>query len=224
MIKELWITRKCNSYIYISIIFKLILLFKFFFWVRCINFFLLFKNSIRLSSHFESIINSSIGPVEFINPSIFPSLFICIVFFFLLPSAFTFRFFSFSFLPSLSVSSPFPFPSQYLLNILHNISWISFNRLSFSLLSVKAVLLQKFAFPCLLTFLSIHCFASVWSCSSSTGKNIPYSWSFYNLVNFFCCVEFYSQIRDIIQASESRRLVIVRTSALSLRLINLFLN
>jgi hypothetical protein len=89
---------------------------------------------------------------------------------------------------------------------------------------VKAVLLQKFAFPCLLTFVSIHCFASVWSCSSSTGKNIPYSWSFYNLVNFFCCVEFYSQIRDIIQASESRRLVIVRTSALSLRLINLFLN
>jgi len=63
--------------------------------------------------------------------------------------------------------------SRYLFAIsLHDISSISFNRLNFSLLSVKAVLLKKFAFPCLLTLCSIYCSASVWLCYSSTGIQI----------------------------------------------------
>jgi len=139
-------------YIYL-IIFKLILLFKFFFWVRCINFFLLFKNSIRLNSHFESIINSSIGPVEFINPSIFPSLFICIVFFF-------------SFLPSLSVSFLFPFPSQYLffsVSFSFTIS-LQYPLIGFLLTSLsEGSSSQKIRFPLFINFLidSLFCFGLV---------------------------------------------------------------
>jgi len=78
---------------------------------------------------------------------------------------------SISFTSTISLQDLFPsdissifFPSD--------ISSISFNRLSFSLLSVKAVLLKKFAFPCLLTICSIHCSASVLFCSSSAGIQI----------------------------------------------------
>jgi len=134
------LTRKCNSYNYISIILKLILLFRFVFWFL----FCFFKNSIRRNSHFESIINSSIAPVEFISSIYFSSLFICIVVFFLFaftfPSLFSFfsfscflfiflcflrfrfcfrfRYSSVSVSVSVSVSFSFSFPSQYLFNIL----------------------------------------------------------------------------------------------------------
>jgi len=185
---------------------------------------LLFKNSHRRNSHFESIINSSIGLVEVISSKYFLHYLLHCVFFLF---AFTYRRFSLSFrfscflfiflffsgfrfcfrFPSVSVSVSFSFTIS-LFNIL--------NRLDFLLLSVKAVLPKKFTSLVYYLFDSLFCFLLVvffffnWH-TNTVGLIIP-SWLSSSIFNFNL------RFRTIIQASEPL-IVIIRTSALSLRLI-----
>jgi len=154
-------------------------------------------------------------PIRLHFPSFFlhfPSLSFAYLFLFLFPFSFSCLFFS-----------CFSVRFLFLFRFLHNISSISFNRLSFSLFSQwRLFFSKKFAFPCFLTIFSIHCFA--FSLVVPLPLASTYSWSYYNLMT----VLFFSPILNftlrfraiIIQFSESR-IVIIRTSVLSLRLIDL---
>jgi len=119
-----------------------------------------------------------------------------------------------SLFPSLCL---FPFPFLFL----HNISSISFNRLNFSLFTVKAVLPKKFAFPCFFNCLfdSLFCFLLVLFFFSwhihTVGLIIPHECLNPYLYRYLLS-DFVLLYRLL-----SLTFVIIRISVLSLRLIYL---
>jgi len=150
-----------------------------------ISFYIFFELS-PFSFTLESIINWSFERFELIHPSIFSSLFICIVFFgFSLclhfPSlAFVFHQLHFLLYPFSCFISPFSFlfsvPTQYLrnnLNILHSLPWRQFFPF-------------KTSFPlCFFLFDSLYCFIFLYT---AAGINIQFG--LFNLLNVFSVLNY----------------------------------